>query len=89
MIPNLIMSLSQHASLSQEVADAEVRFNALEYLSRCRRSIVDLTSLLDGGHLPEIVETCRRLDEVFEKAPSPLEQATILPELKVSPSILA
>lgn len=88
MIPNFVMSLSQHASLAQEVADAEVRFKALEYLSRCRRSIADLTSLLDGGYLPEIVETCRKLDEMFEKAPLPLEQATILPELKVHPNIV-
>ena len=86
MIPNLIMTLSQHASLAQEVSDATVKHAALSYLSRCKHDVANLTVLADEGRLPDVVNTCTRVDAVLESPPAPLENANISAYLKVSAS---
>lgn len=84
MMPNLIMTLSQHAALAQEVADADVKFKALSFLLRCKRDLVNLTMLVSTGRLPEAVEACKELDVFLESFPAPLNDATISSELKVN-----
>ncbi|THH27514.1 hypothetical protein EUX98_g6676 [Antrodiella citrinella] len=82
MIPNLIMTLSQHASLAQEVADAEVKYETLAYLSQCKRAVTSLTALADEGRLPDAMDACAELDRLLEVLPSPLENAYITTDLK-------
>ncbi|KAH8091668.1 Centromere/kinetochore Zw10-domain-containing protein [Cristinia sonorae] len=82
MIPNLVMTLSRHASLAQDVADANARHDALSYLSRCRHGLADLTTLAQEGRLPEVVSSCEDLDPVLLSPPPPLEESTIYTDLQ-------
>ncbi|TCD71745.1 hypothetical protein EIP91_005511 [Steccherinum ochraceum] len=82
MIPNLIKTLSQHASLTQQVSNADVKFTVLSHLSRCKQDVVNLTALADEGRLPEVVDACKELDTVLESLPQPLDKSSVSADLK-------
>ncbi|GJE98094.1 hypothetical protein PsYK624_143160 [Phanerochaete sordida] len=56
LVPTLVGTLTQHAALAQEAADAEALSGALGYLARCKQEMQELVALVEGGRLPEAVE---------------------------------
>ncbi|GBE89597.1 hypothetical protein BKA93DRAFT_723614 [Sparassis latifolia] len=82
LIPTLITALTQHASLSQETSDADVKYNALSHLLRCRGDFYNLSQLTHNGKLPQAVGACRDLDRLLGESPSPLGQSAIMLDLK-------
>ena len=83
MIPNLVMTLTKHASLAQDVLDSDISFRAVEFLSRCKRDLEALSELEQRGKLPEAVAACERTDELLKAIPPPLEHSKIMADFKV------
>lgn len=84
MVSNLIMTLTKHASLSQDVLDCDVNYQALEYLCKCRKGLEALSTLEKSGRLPEAVEACDKLEEMLKRIPHPLESSKVMADFKVS-----
>ena len=84
MIPNLIMTLTKHASLAQDVLDSDLNFRALEYLSRCKRDLETLSDLERNGKLPQAVTACHKLEGLLQEAPAPVENSKVFNDFKVS-----
>lgn len=83
MISNLIMTLTRHASLAQDVLNSDLSFRTLEYLSRCKRDLGTLSSLEKLGKLPEAVKACGKMDELLQEAPPSLEGSKVFLDFKV------
>lgn len=83
MISNLIMSLTKHASLAQDVLDSDVNFGAVEYLSQCKWHLEALSELENNGKLPEAVNACDELDSFLKTIPVPLDTSKVMIDFKV------
>ena len=53
-MPKLLGTLTQHAVLAQEAADAEVMHQAMSHLAHCKREMQSLAALVGEGRLPEV-----------------------------------
>jgi centromere/kinetochore protein ZW10 len=84
LIPILVKSLTSHASLAQNSSDADITYEVLSYLLRCRVEFNTLSSLILDGRLPQAVEACGALDLLLDKPPIPLDHSDILLDLRVS-----
>ncbi|CAL1714224.1 unnamed protein product [Somion occarium] len=82
LIPRLVMTLTQHATLAQDVSDSDVRFNALLHLSQCKKQLGELTSLTQQGKLPEAVQASEVMDRLLAECPEPLDSAEVMHNLK-------
>ncbi|KAI0272502.1 hypothetical protein BC834DRAFT_921934 [Gloeopeniophorella convolvens] len=82
IIPTLLRALSVHATLVRESQDAEVTYDAMEHLLRCRREFDTLTGLADDGKLSEAAEISTQLQSLLDAAPPALVGADVLSQLK-------
>ncbi|KAL1941263.1 hypothetical protein VTO73DRAFT_7475 [Trametes versicolor] len=82
LVPNLLSTLTSHAKLAQEVADARSRHDALAHLLRCRNELKRLTRLVEGGELPEATTAGSSLEESISRAPEPLQRSEVMADLK-------
>jgi hypothetical protein len=80
----LVNRLSTHSALAQALSDAEVAFECLEHLQRCRSAFWSLASLVDVGKLPDAVAMGRELEQLLDAAPTILARARVLEDLKVN-----
>ena len=84
MIPQLIKTLTQHATLAQEALDTSIKHAALVHLSNCRQQLNELTTLIQQGKLPEAVSAGETVDKLLENPPALLETTQIMHDLRVS-----
>ncbi|EMD39295.1 hypothetical protein CERSUDRAFT_112943 [Gelatoporia subvermispora B] len=82
LIPTLISNLARHASLAQDVFNAEVNHKAVSYLLQCRDAFRNATNLVQAGKLPEAMGACEDLEQVLGSPPSPVSQADIINDMK-------
>jgi centromere/kinetochore protein ZW10 len=82
-VPTLVNRLSAHSGLAQALADADVIFECLAHLQRCRSTFQSLESSVDFGELPDAVATGRELEELLSNAPTVLTKASVMTDLKV------
>ena len=83
LIPTLISTLTRHAELAQEAADAEAMNDALSYLARCKQEIQDLTGLVEDGKLPEAVERYKNVEKLLAQHQPSLVGTTVYVDLQV------
>ena len=69
--------------LQQESLDANVKYEAISHLLRCRTGLRSLESLIQAGKLPEAVQAYRDMDSCFEEPPAPLGQTDVMTNAKV------
>ena len=84
VIPNLVNTLTSHASLAQNSADADVTYDVLSHLLQCRMVFRTLSSLIQEGLLPRAVDSFGDLEVLLDKPPIPLGQAEVILDLRVS-----
>ncbi|KAF9466111.1 Centromere/kinetochore Zw10-domain-containing protein [Collybia nuda] len=82
IISTLLGNLTSHARLAQEASDAQVKFEALSHLLRCKTSFQALTTLIQAGKLSEAAEACDHLNTLLEGTPTHLNQTGIMVDLK-------
>ncbi|KAJ6518886.1 hypothetical protein C8R45DRAFT_807703 [Mycena sanguinolenta] len=82
LIPNLVRSLTAHATLAQESADATVRHETLSHLLRCRKEFGSILSLVEKGQLPQAIRSCAVFDQLLQDAPAHLQQTNVMLDLK-------
>ncbi|KAJ7066520.1 hypothetical protein C8F01DRAFT_1123579 [Mycena amicta] len=83
LIPTLVRSLTTHATLAQQAADATVRHDSLLYLLRCRKAFSGVLSLVQLGKLPEAVVACAEFEQGhLQAAPAHLNETNVLSDLK-------
>ncbi|KAJ7696579.1 hypothetical protein B0H17DRAFT_1198090 [Mycena rosella] len=82
LVPTLVRSLTAHASLAQQSADATVRHETLSHLLRCRTEFGSVLSLVQLGKLPQAVEACGEFEQMFRDAPAHLHQTNVMVDLK-------
>ncbi|KAG7093615.1 hypothetical protein E1B28_007279 [Marasmius oreades] len=75
-------ALKAHSALAREAAKAKIRHEALEHLSKCYAKYQELSSLSEAGKLPSAIHCCENLSQLIQCAPSPLEQTTVMRDLK-------
>lgn len=83
LIPNLVETLSQHATLSQEAADARAQHNALSQLLTCRDELRRLSRLVENAKLPEATKASLALEARIMSAPEVLLKSEVMADLKV------
>ncbi|KAJ6591472.1 hypothetical protein DFH09DRAFT_1273408 [Mycena vulgaris] len=82
IVPALVRSLTAHASLAQQSADATVRHETLSHLLRCRTEFGSVLSLVQLGKLPQAVEACGEFEQLVQNAPAHLHQTNVMLDLK-------
>ncbi|SJL04032.1 uncharacterized protein ARMOST_07389 [Armillaria ostoyae] len=82
LIPTLIHSLTEHATLTQENTDANVLHDCLFHLLRCRTKLGSLDSLVNAGKLPDAVAACKEMEVLLTDVPLPLVHSDVLVDLK-------
>ncbi|KAF7370529.1 Dsl1-C domain-containing protein [Mycena sanguinolenta] len=82
LIPTLLRSLTAHATLTQESADATVRHETLSHLLRCRKEFGSILSLVEKGQLPQAIQSCAVFDQLLQDAPAHLQQTNVMLDLK-------
>jgi protein transport protein DSL1/ZW10 len=82
-IPALLRALSAHATLAQQTQDVEMKYDAMEYLLRCRKEYDSLSNLSNEGQLVEAVEVSTRLQNLLDAIPCALTEAEVFSHLKV------
>lgn len=75
--------MKKHAALAQETSDAGVAAESLAHLLKCRQHYTSVMSLVQFGKLPEAVAASITMDELVASAPTALERAAIMKDLKV------
>lgn len=71
LVPTLIASLTRHASLAQDAADANALQEAMAYLAECKQEMRGLTELVESGRLPEAVEKYQKMEHLLaQRQPS-------------------
>ena len=83
LVPNLVTSLTRHAALAQEAADADVKRVALAHLNRCRQEMRHLAQLVKEGRLPDAMAACEQFETLLSQSPRPLQDTPLLVDLKV------
>jgi centromere/kinetochore protein ZW10 len=83
MISTLIQALMPYAALARKSIHANVAYDALVHLSRCRNELLALSALVEEGKLPDAVSACGSLDKSLLETPSHLSQAGVVVDLKV------
>ncbi|KAK0466988.1 Centromere/kinetochore Zw10-domain-containing protein [Desarmillaria tabescens] len=82
LIPTLMHSLTKHATLTQENAEANVLHDCLSHLLRCRTELESLDGLVNAGKLSDAVAACKEMEVLLTDVPLPLVQSNILVDLK-------
>ncbi|KAJ7504302.1 hypothetical protein B0H11DRAFT_1981579 [Mycena galericulata] len=82
LVPTFVRSLTAHATLAQQSADATVRHESLAQLLRCRTEFGSVLSLVQMGKLPQAVEACGEFEQLMQAAPAHLHQTNIMLDLK-------
>ncbi|KAF8916015.1 Centromere/kinetochore Zw10-domain-containing protein [Mucidula mucida] len=82
LVPTLISTLTKHAALQQETAEANVLYDCLDHLSRFKAELTSLDGLIRDGQLPQAVQAYRNMDKLSEEHPRPLAHSEILIDLK-------
>ena len=82
-MPKLLGTLTQHAVLAQEAADAEVMHQAMSHLAHCKREMQSLAALVGEGRLPDAVALCLSLEHTLATSPPPLPATKILNDIQV------
>ncbi|KAG6895807.1 hypothetical protein C0992_012359 [Termitomyces sp. T32_za158] len=82
LIPSLVRTLTEHAQLAEQAADARVEHEALSHLLACRTSLNSLDNLVKDGKLSEAVVLCKEADTLFQATPKYLEEAHVMVNLK-------
>ncbi|KAI0079377.1 hypothetical protein K474DRAFT_1735495 [Panus rudis PR-1116 ss-1] len=84
LIPKLVMTLSQHATLVQDVSDADARHKSLAHLSECKAQLERLISLTNEGKLPEAVKLGEEIEGLLShsQCPEPLDNAQVMSDLR-------
>lgn len=85
LIPNLMSSLTSHAALAQQTADARAQHGALAHLLQCREGLRDFTRLVEKGELADATKASASLEGIIASAPEPLSKSEILTDMKVRP----
>ena len=83
MVPNLLSTLTKHASLAQELSDAEVMHQVMSHLAHCKREMQSLASLVKQGRLPDAVALCVSLEHLLATAPPPLPSTDVVRDVQV------
>lgn len=83
LVPGLTTSLTQHASLARDAADADVRYNAVAHLLQCRSQLRHLAGLVRDGRLDEAVVACNALEKAIVDPPRPLNESEVMLDMKV------
>ena len=83
LVPQLITSLTRHAALEQEEADADVRQAAVAHLAQCRAGMRQLEQLVKDGRLPDAMALCIEFESLQAHPPPPLQDTHLLTDLKV------
>ena len=83
LVPTLVGTLTQHAALAQEAADAEALSSALEYLARCKQEMHELVALVEGGRLPEAVERYADVEKLLGQQQPSLAGTDVYVDLQV------
>lgn len=84
LLPGIVGFLQSQSALAQETMDAATHQEALMYLQRCRNCYRQLSSLANQGRLPEAVREYDRAQDLLRSIPSPLSQANVTVDMKVS-----
>ncbi|EKM50623.1 uncharacterized protein PHACADRAFT_213522 [Phanerochaete carnosa HHB-10118-sp] len=82
LVPTLVNTLTRHAALAQEAADAEAMSDALEYLARCKLEMQNLATLVEGGRLPEAVKRYRDIEHLLAQHQPSLIGADVYADLQ-------
>ncbi|KAI0685608.1 Centromere/kinetochore Zw10-domain-containing protein [Cytidiella melzeri] len=82
LVPNLISTLTRHAALAQELADAEVMHQVMSHLAHCKREMQTLASLVGQGRLPDAVALCVSIDHLLATSPPPLPATAVMHDLQ-------
>ncbi|KAJ3505163.1 hypothetical protein NMY22_g17683 [Coprinellus aureogranulatus] len=82
IVPKVLDTLKKHAALAQETSDASVEAESLEHLLKCKQHHASVMSLVQFGKLPEAVAAAMTMEELIASAPTALERATIMKDLK-------
>lgn len=82
LIPTLLHSLTEHATLVQENTDANVLHDCLSHLLRCRTKLEYLDSLVNAGNLPDAVAASKEIEDLLTDVPLPLVHSDVLVDLK-------
>lgn len=88
MIPQLIKTLTQHATLAQEALDTRIKHESLAHLSNCKRQLNELVILTQQGKLPDAISASETMDKLLSNCPPTLETAQVMHDLKVVISVL-
>ncbi|KAK0188663.1 hypothetical protein F5146DRAFT_1002724 [Armillaria mellea] len=82
LIPTLIHSLTEHATLVQENTDANVLHDCLSHLLRCRTKLESLDGLVNAGKLPDAVAAYNEMEVLLTDVALPLVHSDVLVNLK-------
>ena len=83
ILPSLLNTLSIHGSLTQQANDSDVTYAALAHLLRIQNELNSLSTCMQEGELPESAQACGRIQRLVAEAPSPLDRADIMCDIKV------
>lgn len=86
LVPNFLSTLTKHATLAQELSDAEVMHQAMSHLAHCKREMQSLASLVKQGRLPDAVALCVSLEQLLATAPPPLPSTDVVRDVQVIPT---
>jgi hypothetical protein len=84
IIPKLVNTLTTHRTLAQAASDANVTYELLAYLLRCKAEFFSVSSLVSAGALPEAVHAFDRFETLLDSGPTPINQAHVMTDVKVS-----
>ncbi|KAI0794459.1 hypothetical protein C8Q74DRAFT_1195156 [Fomes fomentarius] len=82
LILNLVSTLTSHAALAQETADARAQHGALAHLLHCRDGLRNLTRLVEKAELADATKASASLEGIVASAPEPLSKSEILADMK-------
>ena len=83
LIPHLVSTLTDHAALARETADARARHAALDHLLQCREELRRLTRLVEKAELADATKACSSLEGMMASAPKPVLESEVLADMKV------
>ncbi|KAJ7091428.1 hypothetical protein B0H15DRAFT_778155 [Mycena belliarum] len=82
LISSFIRTMTAHASLAQQSADASICYQTLSHLLRSRTEYGTLLSLVQRGKLPQAVVACGEFEQLLQDAPAQLHQTNVMLDLK-------
>ncbi|KAH9913967.1 uncharacterized protein BXZ73DRAFT_106752 [Epithele typhae] len=82
LVPTLVNTLTSHAAVAQNAADARARHHALAHLLQSRNELRRLTRLVEKAELADATVACASLGKMIAEAPPPLLKSEVMGDMK-------